>query len=79
MRDFLNPIRCFAGGIRLILSIPVIMLQWLGIISADLRRKAESSIVMTMLSALVSVVGFVASIITIVLGWNEFVSILRSW
>ena len=79
VRNLLNPIRCFSKGIRLILSIPIIMLQWLGIISADKRRKAESSTVMTIMSALVSVVGFVASIITIVLGWNEFVSILRSW
>ena len=75
---FRNPIVWLRQGIRMLLSLPANLLNWLGIITITAVNKYNSSIFFKILYSIITIVGLVSAIITIVMGWNQFLSIIIS-
>jgi hypothetical protein len=72
-----NPVAGFREGVRIIMALPLSILEWLGALSDKTVSALISSRVFKLLTAFISLVGFVSAVIGIVLGWNQFLLILR--
>lgn len=70
--NLLNPFSCLADGISLILWIPKYILASLGLFSARSFYSWKTKKVAKSLSGMVAILGLISSIITIVIGWNDF-------
>lgn len=66
-----NPFTCFGEGIRFIIGLPVDVLSWCGIISSDKLGRARGSWLFKTIGMIITLVGLISSIITIVLGWKD--------
>lgn len=73
-----NPITCMGEGIRWIVGLPVDVLQWAGLYSAGRSRKIKASVIFKAISNLIVSIGLISSIVTIVLGWDEFLIIINN-
>lgn len=71
-----NPVTCMGEGIRWIVGLPVDVLQWAGLYSAGRSRKIKASIIFKAMSNLIVFTGLISSVVTIVLGWDEFLEII---
>jgi hypothetical protein len=74
-----NPVIGFREGIRIIVALPLTILEWLGALSDKTVSALISSKGFGLLTAFISLVGFVSAVMGIVLGWNQFQAILRDW
>ena len=72
-----NPFSCFAEGVRTIIALPILLLKWFGIISGTTSMKLKSNWIVKVISIFVTLVGFVGSVITIIIGWKQFVEIIN--
>lgn len=77
-KGFFNPIICLGEGIRWIVGLPVDILCWVGIYSVGRSRKIKTGIIFKIISNVVVGIGLISSIVTIVLGWDEFLTILKN-
>ena len=68
---FCNPFICFREGIRFIIGLPALILYWSGIISTRTIGAARASSVFKFISSVITLIGLISSIITILIGWNE--------
>ena len=68
---FFNPFICFREGIRFIIGLPALILYWSGIISTRTIGAARASSVFKFISSVITLIGLISSIITILIGWNE--------
>lgn len=73
-----NPITCMGEGIRWIVGLPVDILQWAGLYSTGRSRKIKASVIYKTISNMIVFIGFISSIVTIVLGWDEFLEITNN-
>ena len=73
-----NPIIWLREGVRGITSFPASLLGWLGIISESTAYRFQSSISIKVISGLVTIVGLVSAVFTIILGWNQFLSTINA-
>lgn len=71
-----NPVFCFGRGIRRILSLPLDILFWLGILDAKTNRAFKGNTISRLLGKVATFIGFVSSVMSIILGWNEFARII---
>ncbi|OGU10272.1 MAG: hypothetical protein A2075_21740 [Geobacteraceae bacterium GWC2_58_44] len=71
-KEVRNPFVWLREGARTILAIPLYLLQWFGIISESITDKVTGNFIFRMLSSVAVIVGFIGSVITIVLGWEQF-------
>ena len=76
-KQLYNPIVCFGEGIRNIIRLPVKILVWLGLVSDNREASFVGSIFFKVFDGFVTIIGFVSSIFTIVLGWDEFGELMR--
>jgi len=67
-----NPFSSFSEGIKTIIMLPILLLNWFGFVSTEKTHKAKDSIVVKALDFIVTILSFAATIITIVVGWNDF-------
>ena len=74
--NLLNPIIAFREGVRSILAFPLNLLGWFGIVSMSTIYSVTTSIVFKLFSGLAAILAFVGTVMTIVVGWNDFVKIL---
>ena len=74
-----NPFSAFAEGIKTILLLPLLLLHWFGFVSNSTTEKARGNQIVKVINAVIALVGFVGSVITIIIGWNEFRDILMSF
>ncbi len=72
-----NPISCFGAGIRKIVVLPIDVLFWCGVISLKNTQVATGSKVFNVISKLITLIGLIGSIITIALGWDQFVQLIK--
>jgi len=72
-----NPFYCFAEGIRLIVSFPVSVLEWTGIISGVSSGKIVRSKVFRVIECISILVGLISSIVTIILGYEGILSLFE--
>ena len=73
-----NPITCMGEGIRWIVGLPVDVLQWAGLYNDGRSRRIKASFIFKAISNLIVLIGLVSSIVTIVLGWDEFLEIINN-
>lgn len=80
-KNLKNPIVWFREGFREVLSIPIFMLNWFGIISSRAVNSIQDSLIYKVLSGLIALVTLVSGLVTIVVGYDqtlEFISRLLS-
>lgn len=73
-----NPFIWLREGIRALLSSPIYLLQWFGLISETATDRVVGNFIFRFISSFVVLVGFIGSVISIVVGWDQFVGILRN-
>lgn len=71
-KNLYNPFSCFGEGIRWIIGLPVDILYWLGIIGTTGSYKIKSNGFFKVISNVIVFIGLISSVVTIVLGWDEF-------
>ena len=71
-KGLFNPFSSFAEGTKTIILMPIILLSWFGFISNEKTDQAKENAIVKLLNVFVSILGFAATIITIVVGWNDF-------
>ena len=72
-----NPFIWLQEGVQLILALPVLVLHWSGLISITAIDSLTENLFFKVLSGLIILTGLVASVFTIALGWEEFLSLFR--
>lgn len=72
-----NPFIWFREGTRTILAFPTLLLVWLGIIGARSAQRITSNLLFKLFAGIVSMIGLLASIMTIILGWGDFLDVFR--
>lgn len=79
-KGIFNPFICFREGVRFILGLPVLVLYWSGFVSTRTISAARVSSIFKFISGVITLIGLISSIITILLGWNEVSDIIvRFW
>jgi len=71
-----NPLVWLQEGARLILAIPIITLQWVGLISPTKVDAVTLNPLFRVFSGIVLLLGLVASLLTIILGWEKLIELL---
>lgn len=66
-----NPFICFGEGIRYVIGLPIDILHWCGLLDSNKIERARGSWAFKIIGMIVTFVGLISSIITIVLGWKE--------
>ena len=70
-RNLRNPIIWFREGIREILSIPIFILSWFGIISNRTLNSIKDSLIYKVISGIIALVTLVSGIVTIIVGYDQ--------
>ena len=77
-QKLINQFYNLSSGIRFILLIPIGILNSIGLISNDGKSKIGNNIIIRMLSGIISLLTILSVIITIVVGWNDFLKIVKN-
>ncbi|MDY3618457.1 hypothetical protein [Agathobaculum sp.] len=78
-RHLFNPFSCFADGIRWILWLPSNILLWCGFITEATGRKLQYNWLVKALTFIITIIGLVSSIVTIIIGWEQFYGMITGW
>lgn len=73
-----NPVTCVGECIRWIVGLPVDILQWAGLYNSNRNRRIKASAIFRILSNLGVIVGLISSIVSVMLGWDEVVTIIAN-
>lgn len=74
-----NPLKIFNHGVKKILHFPFFMLASFGVISEDMSEKTFTNKFFNILGALISTLGLLGTVITIVTGWKPFTDFLKNF
>ncbi len=74
-----NPIKWFLEGIKFVISLPIEFLLQIGLISERSARKIQASYLLKLISGIVTLISFFAAIIGILVGWKEFLNIIKNF
>jgi hypothetical protein len=77
-RELKNPFIWLREGVRAIIAIPVSLLVWFGLITDSVADKIKTSILFKIFAGSVATIGFISAIVTIALGWNDFLEKIKS-
>jgi hypothetical protein len=72
-----NPFVWLREGINLIITFPIRMAYWFGVFRYSYLVKMTNNILIKILSFTIGIIGLVSSVITIVMGWTDFVSLIK--
>lgn len=72
-----NPIILYKTGWNIIISIPFMTLYWLGIFTKNALNLVTNNFVFKIIVGIVALVGIISSIMTIVLGYAEFLTLIK--
>ncbi len=78
-KGLFNPITCLGECIRWIVGLPVDILQWAGLYSEASSSKIKANFLYKFVSNLIVFIGLISSIVTIVLGWDEFMTMIYNY
>jgi hypothetical protein len=67
-----NPIKLIVTGIQRVILIPMYILSWLGLFSNKTINRIGATFIFKLLSGIVALIGLISSIMTIILGWDDF-------
>ncbi len=77
-KQIFNPINDLNNGIKLIINIPFELLNSVGLLSNNSKDKIERNFIITLISGLGSLLTIVSTIMTIFVGWDEFIKIIKN-
>lgn len=69
-KDLINPVKWFREGIRSLVVFPVAFLGWVGLLSQPAVQRWKTGIFSSLLSGVLTIIGLVSGVMTIVLGWD---------
>ncbi len=78
-KNLFNPFSCFSDGVKSIVALPVLLLNWLGFLSDERTKKIKSSWVVGVLNFIVVILGLIGSVVTIALGWEQFLQMINNF
>ena len=70
-KNLRNPIVWFREGFREVLSIPIFILNWFGIISNRTVNSIKDSLIYKVIAGLIALVTLVSGLVTIVVGYDQ--------
>lgn len=74
-----NPVIWLREGFSLLLLLPLLIFNWLGIIGNSLIDRIHRSLLFKILTGLVALIGVLSVLMTIILGWDTFIKTMQSW
>ncbi|NLP51273.1 hypothetical protein [Bacillus sp. RO1] len=77
--DIKNPFVLLREGVQFFVTLPIMLLYWTGITNYTTSYKWSNNIVVKLLSFGILLLGLISSIITVVLGWEQFKGYLFKW
>lgn len=77
-RNLFNPFSCFSNGIKFIVSLPILLLHWFGFISDETTRRAKHNWIIKLLNIIVTLVGLISGLMSIIMGWSQFWEIISN-
>lgn len=77
-KNLYNPLACLAEGIKLILWIPAYILISCGLFTGKTFARWRTKRISSIISAIITVIGIASAIITIVIGWEQFSTMVAS-
>ena len=77
-KRLINPVYCFSNGIGCIISMPVKILEWCEIINGDASKKVLGSKIHLILEKTITIIGLIASVMTIVMSWDQWIALIKS-
>lgn len=79
LKQFVNPIFWLGTGIRTILLLPLLILQWLGLFKDTFVNRFASSTAFSVFSGLVAVMGTIMTAWILLYGWDSFSDLFSGW
>ena len=76
-KQLINPLTSFSYGIENILFIPFSIIASFGLLTTIGVRRIKKNRIARLFSSAVALIAFVSSVITIIIGWEEFVSLTK--
>lgn len=76
-KNLRNPIVWFREGFREILSVPIFILSWFGIISNRTVNSIKDSLIYKVFSGLIALVTLASGVVTIVVGYDQTLEIIH--
>lgn len=73
-----NPFIWLREGVRIIIAIPITLLAWFGVITDSVADRIKTSILFKIFAGSIATIGFISAIVTIALGWNDFLEKIKS-
>ena len=77
-KSFFNPFLCFSFGVKFIIALPISIMKWFGFISEKRYTKILQSRIITIFNMIMTILSFVSSIISVTIGWDDFIQRLSS-
>jgi hypothetical protein len=74
-----NPLYLVGRGLRLVVSFPLLLLSWSGLLPASSLEGARNSLLFRFVQFLAATILVVAAVVTVVVGWAAFVAQLKAW
>lgn len=74
-KSFLNPIALISDGLKKIMSIPLWIMKWSGLLNGNKYDTVSKSFIYTIITAFMSFVTILSGIITIIVGWEQSIKI----
>ena len=71
-----NPFVWLREGVRAVLSGPLYLLQWFGILSESATNRLIGNFLFRFLSSFTVLIGFIGSVVSIVVGWDQFIGMI---
>lgn len=76
-KNLRNPIVWFREGFREIMSIPIFILSWFGIISNRTVNSIKNSLLYKVISGLIALVTLVSGVVTIIVGYDQTIEFVN--
>lgn len=73
-----NPFKAFRASIQLILLLPFNIVNWFGLTTKKFLWRLSRNPIFKIISGLVAVITFISAIVSIVVGWKDFIIIVKT-
>jgi len=75
--DMKNPFKLIREGVKLLFALPILVLEWVGILPERYGSKLIDSLLMRIISSTFTIIGLISAVIGIVTGWDSFINIIQ--
>lgn len=77
-KSLLNPFADFAEGVKLIVTLPILLLKWFGFVSKEKSHQIKTNLIIKTINFIVTIVGFISGVMAIFMGWSEFWQMIKT-